>query len=462
MPSRDSLLRSVIGFVAIVAVSGAVVLTQERAAAPPQSPYLAPPTQVVAIRAGRLFDSQAGTMLTNQIVLIKGDRISDVGPAVQIPAGARVIDLSTATVLPGMIDAHVHLIGSGPSLPDRTLVALRTSWNGMNAGFTTMVDLNNRDNYGTIDLRNDIKKGLVPGPRLQVSGPALNPRAGGPVIGPNLPGISGADVVDPYGVNSPWLARAAVRQRKWYGTDWIKIYGTMDFVGDEYRVFKPDGSMVNSPSLTLEEIQAAVNEAHRLGLRVACHAYGGEGLQSCISAGVDLPMHAPELDDTSFQMLVQKKLPLMMTIDDLVNLDPGDKRITGGKNSRLDLTEKAFKKAMAAGIPLPFGSGRGSSDNPLMSVGGQAVQFKYMVQWGMRPAQALQTAFMTAANIMNYGWSDRIGSLEKGKYADVIAVAGDPLKDITEMERVKFVMKGGMVIKNDLTPAARTESASGR
>ena len=446
--------------IAATAMFASVVWTQEKTAAQ-QSPYLAPPEQIVAIRAGRLFDAKAGTILNNQVVLIKGDRIAAVGPGVSIPAGTRVIDLGSATVLPGMIDGHVHLIGSGRSLPDRTLVAMRTALDGLNAGFTTFVDMNNRDNYATIDLRDNINKGVIPGPRRQVAGPALNPRADAAVPIPNSPGNSGADLIDPYGVHSPWLARGAVRLRKWYGTDWIKIYGTMDFEGEEYHVFKPDGSMVNSPSLTLEEIQAVVDEAHRLGLRVACHAYGGEGLHSCISSGVDLTMHAAMLDDTALRMLVQNKLPLQITLYDLFHLDPADKRVTGGKTSRLDLTEKAFRKARAAGVPLPFGSGTLSSDNPYtskdrpswMAVGGQAIQFKYMVDWGMSPAEALQTTFMVAANVLNYGWSDRVGSLEQGKYADIIAVAGDPLKDVTEMERVKFVMKGGVVIKNELNGA---------
>ena len=161
-------------------------------------------------------------------------------------------------------------------------------------------------------------------------------------------------------------------------------------------------------------------------------------------------------------MIVQKKLPLMMTLDDLVNLDPGDKKITGGKVSRLTLTETAFKKCLAAGVPLPFGSGRGSAAEGGMSVGGEAVQFAYMVKWGMTPAQALQTAFMAAANVLNYGWATHIGSVDKGKFADLIAVAGDPLKDITEMERVKFVMKGGVVVRNDLGARAPVSSSAGR
>ena len=309
----QAVLRTVVGLVVAMGVAGTPVWAQQ----PPKlQQNLAPPDQVIAVRAGRLFDARAGTMLTNQVVLIRGERIVDVGPAVQIPRGARVIDLSGATVTPGMIDVHVHIMpgGGNMTLPARTIRAVEIAQQGLYAGFTTLVDLNNRDNYATVDVRNAINSGQVQGPRLQVSGPAINPRAGR-AVGAPLTGAEGVDLYSqgPHGVNSPWEARKAVRLREWYGTDWIKIYGTQDFVGTEYRVFKPNGRMVNSPSLTLEEIQAATDEAHRLGLKVACHAYGGEGLKSCLAAGVDLPMHAPELDDDDLRVLLQKRLPLMYT-----------------------------------------------------------------------------------------------------------------------------------------------------
>jgi imidazolonepropionase-like amidohydrolase len=152
-------------------------------------------------------------------------------------------------------------------------------------------------------------------------------------------------------------------------------------------------------------------------------------------------------DDATFKMVLQKHLPVMMTIDDLVGLEAADKRITGGKTSRIGMGEQTFKKLLAAGVPLPFGSGAVPGAYPH---GKQADQFPYMVKWGMKPAQALQTAFLTAASVLNYNWSDRIGSIEKGKFADLIAVSGDPLSDITEMQRVRFVMKGGVVVRNDL------------
>jgi imidazolonepropionase-like amidohydrolase len=443
----QAVLRTV-GFfmaIAIVGLSGTLVWPQGQNAAP----FLAPATQVVAVRAGRLFDPRTGTLLTNQVVLIRGDRIAEVGSAVQIPPEATVLDLSGATVLPGMIDTHVHVVPRAeagyPTIQSRTIASVVNAQINLNAGFTTAVDMDSRGGYGSVDLRNAIDKGQVQGPRMQVSGPSLNPRASAPLLDPS------PEFERPYGnnINSPWLGRAAVRERKLYGADWIKIYTTQDFVGEAYRVFKPDGTMVNSPSLTLEETQAIVDEAHRLGLKVACHAYGGEGLRNCIQAGVDATQHANDLDDVSLNLLIQKKLPLVITLDDLIMHDAGDLKLTGGKTSRLRMTEKSFKRALAAGVPLPFGSGVTSAEIPH---GQQGDQFAWFVKWGMTPAQALNTAFTVAANLLNYGWSDRVGTVEKGKFADLIAVSGNPLADVTEMERVKFVMKGGVVVRNDLSP----------
>jgi imidazolonepropionase-like amidohydrolase len=315
--------------------------------------------RVVAVRAARMFDAKAGRMLTGQIVLIRGDRIVDVGPSVPIPAGAQVIDLGAATVLPGMIDAHVHVSQNLPneSFEHRLLIAVQSAHRDLEAGFTTVVDMDSRGGFGTVELRNAINSGLVPGPRMQVAGQSLNPRASTPA--PNLaPGFY-SGYTDGKNINSPWLARAAVRELKLHGADWAKIYTTQDFVGDELREFRPDGTLVAIPSLTLEEVQAIVDEAHRMGLKVACHTYGGEGMRSCVQAGVDLPMHMLELykDDALMKMIVDKKLPVMMTIDDLAGLEAEDKRLTGGKVTRLALAERSFRKLLAAGVSLPFGSG---------------------------------------------------------------------------------------------------------
>jgi len=440
-------MRMVVGaLIAAPAASGTIVRSQAGPARA-QSKFLAPPAQVVAIRAGRLFDPRSGTLSNNQVILIRGDRIAEVGGSVQIPSDARLIDLSAATVLPGMIDAHVHVFprDENASTEARTLVGVANAQINLEAGFTTVLDMDSRGGFGTVDLRNAINSGLVQGPRMQVAGQSLNQRASAPV--PNLSGRFFEGFTENKNVNSPWLGRAAVREAKLHGVDWVKIYTTQDFVGAEYSEFKPDGTLVASPSLTLEEVQAIVDEAHRLGLKVACHTYGGEGQRSCLTAGVDAPNHLTDLDDESLRILVQKKLPLVLTIDDLLALDAGDLKITGGKTSRLRMAEQTFKKARAAGVPIIFGSGATSAAIPH---GKQGNQFAFFVKWGMTPAQALQMPFLTTAAMLNYNWIEKIGSVEKGKFADLIAVSGNPLVDVTEMERVRFVMKGGVVVRNDL------------
>jgi imidazolonepropionase-like amidohydrolase len=237
-----------------------------------------------------------------------------------------------------------------------------------------------------------------------------------------------------------------VREAKLRGVDWIKIYTTQDFVGP-VRMWDRDAKLVSSPSLTFEEVEAIVDESHRLGLKVACHAYAGEGMTSCINAGVDAPNHLLGLDDAGVRVLLEKRLPLVATLDDLIALEEEDMHATGGRNSRMRMMEQAFRKALGAGIPIVFGSGATSTRIPH---GKQADQFPIYVRWGMTAAQALQTAYLPAARMLNYGWEADVGSIEKGKFADIIAVSGNPLQDITEMQRVRFVMKGGVIARNDL------------
>jgi imidazolonepropionase-like amidohydrolase len=479
MPCK-SLLKTVLALVAIFWVSEnparVFAQVQGRPEAPPfdaaRLTMQHPPPEGVAIRAGRLFDPKTGTNLTNQIIVIQGDRITDVGPAdrVKIPAGAMVIDLSRATVLPGLIDRHVHLTESPePNEARSLLVAQHYALADMYAGFTTLQDMNSPYTYATVELRDAINKGQIVGPRMQVTGPALNPRGvtayGSPSeVTPFGQGAGTASWQNSQNINSPWLARAAVRDHSHYGTDWIKIYETEDYEGSGYPkpygagAFMPDGKMINVPSLTLEENQAIVDEAHRRGLKVACHAYGGEGLRICLEAGVDLPIHvivgvtgAAGLDDETIQ-LFKKPLadgtlrPVNQTLWDLAGpLEQADLRASGGKNTRLRLTELSFKRLVAAGVKQTFGSGAYTVGH-----GVQAYQFAIYVKWGMSPAQALQLATSNAAESLNYDLGNQIGYVEKGRFADIVAVSGDPLTDITEMERVKFVMKGGVVFRNDL------------
>jgi imidazolonepropionase-like amidohydrolase len=391
-------------------------------------------------------------MLANQVVLLKGDRITDVGAGLAIPNGAQVLDLGGATVMPGMIDAHVHVNtgGTNANLAARALRALANAQIDLAAGFTTVLDMDSRGTFYTVDLRDAINAGNVQGPRMQVVGQSLNPRATN--YYPDTQARTHYEgFVEGKNINGPWLARAAVREAKLRGVDYLKIYTTQDFAGTQH-MWTPDAKLVNSPSLTREEVDAIVEEAHRLGLKVACHTYGGDGMKSCLEAGVDAPNHLLELDDAGVKVLLEKKLPFVPTIDDLVALERADLRETGGRNSRLKLLEQAFKRAFAAGVPIVFGSGATSVTIPH---GKQADQFRWLTKWGMTPAQALQTAYLPAARMLNYDWEKHLATIEKGKFADIIAVSGDPLMDVNEMERVKFVMKGGVVVKNEPGLAAR-------
>jgi imidazolonepropionase-like amidohydrolase len=439
------------GFVSVAARSqegegGERASGRTPSASPEAKKFVAPPNQVVAIRAGRMFDARSGKMLANQVIVIRGDRITEVGANAQVPPGATVLDLSAATVLPGMIDGHVHLNLQAQIPPARrTLVALANAQVDLEAGFTTVLDMDSRGGFNTVEIRDAISSGMFPGPRMQVVGQSINQRATN--YYPDLQSLRYYDgFTENKNTNSPWLARAAVREAKLHGVDWIKIYTTQDFVGPVH-MWKADATLVASPSLTYEEVEAIVDEAHRLGLKVACHTYGGEGMASCLKAGVDSPNHLLELDDAGVKLLLQKKLYFVPTIDDLISLEKADLRETAGRNSRIKLMEQAFKKAFAAGVTIVFGSG---ATSPTIPHGRQADQFAYFVKWGMTPAQALQTAYLPAARMLNYGWERDIGSIEKGKFADIIAVAGNPLDNVAEMEKVRFVMKGGLVVKSDL------------
>ena len=420
---------------------------------PPAPQYMPPPATVV--RAGRLFDPRSGNLLTNQVIVIQGDRIVDVGANPTIPAGARTIDLSRMTVLPGLIDTHLHTMdgnplvglggsGIGPNGPGpvglnqplqyRELGALVNAQRDLHEGFTTIVDLMSHGGwYGTVDLKNAINNGIVEGPRMQVAGPGIVSTNKSSAPFPLLEHLAvsnlGAQIA-----NGTAGVRDAVREQAHYGVDWIKIYST------EQYTLNADGTMKHVPTFTLEETQAIVDEAHRKGLKVACHAYGGEGLRNCVTAGVDVPTHALDLDDTSMKMMVDKHLPLTVTMFDLSMDDAMEFKRFG--NSRWRMMEKSFKKALQAGITLPFGSGAGPFPH-----GTQRDQFAYLVKWGMPPVQALRSATSVAADLI--GWSADVGSVEKGKFADLVAVAGDPLADITEMSRVVFVMKGGRVVRSD-------------
>jgi imidazolonepropionase-like amidohydrolase len=418
------------------------------------APLGAQTSRVVAVRAGHLFNSKMGTMLTNQVVLVDGEKITDVGPAdrVQIPAGAQVIDLSQATVLPGLIDAHTHVYSSlsnGARVTTTreawTLMAIGNAQTTLRAGFTTVRDVGTHgEGYGDVDVRNAINRGLFEGPRMQVSTRGIG--------GSGTDYIGTPDTTIPAGnqeIHGVEQARQVVREQIHYGADWIKVFPTAGYS------FSADGELFVDPTFTLAELQAIVDEAHRHQRKVAAHAYGGEGLRNSVIAGVDCIEHGQGLDDSEIAMMIQKGIYYDVTgyRYTMPEIAEADRRNTGGKYSIIPIFEKNFKNALSKGVKMVYGSGvDGTAGDPRSSGpynhGTQALDFIWLVSHGMTPVAALQSATVVDAEML--GWQDRIGSVDKGKFADMIAVSGDPLKDITELQRVKFVMKGGQVVKNDL------------
>ena len=398
----------------------------------------------IAVRAGRLF-SGTDRLSTNQLILIRNDRITEVGPAekIKIPEGSEIIDLSHGIVLPGLIDAHTHVFGNGPdfetqilrdSYQYRTLLALANAQKDLMAGFTTLRDLKTLGAmYSDVDLRNAIDRGVVLGPRMQVATRGIQATGGFIMRGysTDVPLPSALETVD-----SPWAARQAVRDQVAHGADLIKVYAAYDFS------FTDDGKMVVPPTFTAEEINAIVDEAHKKGRKVSCHAFGGVGLQNCIDAGVESIEHGVDLNDAEMRTMIEKGIYLVPTLYHYQEDRERDMKKYGG-HSVADVSEGSFAKAVKQGVKIAFGSGVGPFPH-----GTQNKEFAYMVKFGMTPVQAIQAATMEAARLM--GWQDRIGSIEAGKFADLIAVQGDPTIDITELERVKFVMKGGHVFKSEL------------
>jgi imidazolonepropionase-like amidohydrolase len=402
-----------------------------------------PAPQTIAIRADRLFDSKAGQMLTKQVVVLSGDRITEVGPdgQVKIPQGARVIDLRGATVLPGLVDGHTHMFNArkpNGTTEDYMLIGVQNAQFELRAGFTTARDMTSHGNgYGDVAIRNAINEGRIDGPRYQVS--TLGLVWGAKPKDPSVPENPLAATV----VRSPEDARAAVRDQIAHGADWIKLYPAGGYS------FSPSGKDEYEVTYPLPVLQAAIDEAHRLGKKTGCHNYGGEGLKNAIVAGCDTIEHGFGLDQEEINMMVAKGLYFDPTLVRYIEpyMDDNDTKNTGGKYRIIPIFERAVKMAGATkGIKLMVGSG---VDGSTFAHGTQALEFVELARvTGWTPAKIIQAGTMNNAAAM--GWQDQIGSIDKGKFADLIAVSGDPLADITELQRVKFVMKGGKVIKNDI------------
>jgi imidazolonepropionase-like amidohydrolase len=401
----------------------------------------APPPRTVAIRAGRLFDSNAGKLVNDQVIVIQGEHIAAVGPAEKtpIPAGAQVIDLHAATVLPGLIDAHTHMFNTprpGMSRELSTLIAVQNVQADLRAGFTSIRDMSSHDNgYADVDVRNAIDKGLIDGPRAQVSTRGIRWAEPG--------SKTEANPLSPALVSNEQEARAAVRDQVGHGADWIKL-----FPGGAYS-FEANGTARYVTTYPLPVLNALVDEAHRAGRKTACHVFGGEGLKNAIAAGCDTVEHAFGLDQEQANLMVRKGLFYDPTLQRYVEpyMDDTDDKATGGKYRMSTIFAAAVTlAAKTSGMRIMMGSG---ADGSTYVHGTQALDFEVLVtRGGLTPARALQAGTVVNAEIM--GVKDRVGSLEAGKLADVIAVSGDPLSDITELKRVKFVMKGGKVIRDDV------------
>lgn len=291
--------------------------------------------------------------------------------------------------------------------------------------------------FGDVDVKTAIERGLIPGPRLEVATRAISTTGGYPLEGysPDVTVPSGVQIAD--GADA---ARKAVREQIKYGADFIKIYGT-------HKSYFQDGKMISVPTFTVDEIKAIVDETHAEGRKVACHAYGDPGLHNCIVAGVDSIEHGLDISDDDLREMKARGTWLVPTLYVYKTIEKDDLKDSGGTVSRASVHEISFKKALAAGIKIAFGTDAGPFPH-----GTQALEFEYMVQYGMKPLAAIQAATIDAAELMDSAqekWSTHVGAIDPDKFADIIAVSGNPLDDVKQLEQVKFVMKGGVVFKNE-------------
>ncbi len=417
-----------------------------------------PVAKITYIRAGRLFDSTSDNVKPNMIIVVQGDRIKQVGTATElaIPPGASVVDLSKSTVLPGLIDCHTHV--SAPPKSDHYAeiynfkdtpfdAAFNASTNArttLMAGFTTIRDVGSPA-FLAVDLRNAINRGDLVGPRVVASGPPISITGGhGDLNGfapevsyswfPEKRGFSIADGVD--------QVRQTVRAQVKYNVDVIKILSTGGVLSK--------GDSPGAAQYTVEELKAAVDEAHAAGRKIASHAHGAEGIRRAIIAGVDSIEHASLVDDEGIRLAKEHGTYFDMDIynDDFLlgkAIEFGLPQENIDKEKMVGRTQREnFEKAFKAGVKMAFGTDAGVYPH-----GDNAKQFAVMVRFGMTPAQAIRTATFNSADLL--GRSKDIGTIENGKFADIIAVDGDPLQDVTRLQNVGFVMKGGVIYKDKLT-----------
>jgi len=413
-------------------------------ALPAQTPAPAPAAQPVLVKAGRLIDGRADTPLGNAGILVEGDRIKAVGPLAQIQGqakNARVIDLSGMTVLPGLIDTHTHLLLQGDptsqsyndqllyqSTPYRAILAARNARIALEHGFTAIRDLETEGAmYADVDVKRAVNRGEIPGPRIFAATRAMAPTGMYPIVSDNweleLP--HGVEPVD--GVEG---ARRAVREQVAHGADWIKYYS------DRRYYFTADSVLHSWVNFTDDEARAIVDEAHRLGRRVAAHAIGSDGIAAALRAGVNTIEHGDGLTDSLMDGMAARGVYWVPTIT--VGVYVAGPR-GGAWGAMVDHQRRAFARAVKKGVKIVLGTDVGGFPWTELN---QAKEFAYYVQYGMTPMQAIKSGTSLAAELL--GQTD-VGIIAPGQAADLVAVQGDPLKDITELERARFVMKGGTV-----------------
>jgi imidazolonepropionase-like amidohydrolase len=415
------------------------VATPARAQAPRPVQTASP----VLIKAGRLIDGRSDGPQAGVGILIEGDRIKAVGPLAQVQAqarGARVIDLSQMTVLPGFIDAHTHLLLQGDSTaqayndqllyestPYRAILAARNARIALEHGFTAIRDLETEGAmYADVDVKRAVDRGEIPGPHIFASTRAMAPTGMYPIVSDNweleLP--HGVQPVD--GVEG---ARLAVREQVAHGADWIKYYS------DRRYYFTPDSVLHSWVNFTDEEARAIVDEAHRLGRRVAAHAIGSDGIAAALRAGVNTIEHGDGMTDSLIDVLVAKGVYWVPTVT-VAYYVAGPRGGVWGP--MVEHQRRAFTRGVKKGVRIVLGTDVGGFPWTELN---QAKEFEYYVQYGMTPMQAIKSGTSLAAELL--GQRD-LGVVTAGAYADLVAVAGDPLKDVTELSRVRFVMKGGV------------------